>query len=58
MGISLRIAEAHAQVRDILRAEEIDHLLGHISRKVSVDDFVNGAIPEDEKNGEEIAMDD
>jgi len=49
-GITFRIAEAHAGVRDILRAEEIDHLLGHISRKVSVDDFVNGAVPEEEKN--------
>ncbi len=39
-GISLRIAEAHAEVRDMLRHEEIEHLLGHISRKVSVDDLV------------------
>jgi SulP family sulfate permease len=49
-GIALRIAEAHAGVRDMLRAEEIDHLLGHISRKVSVNDFVNGAIPEEAKS--------
>ncbi len=40
-GISLRIAEAHAEVRDILRAEEIDHLTGYISRKISIDDLVN-----------------
>ena len=40
-GISLKIAEAHAGVRDILRLEEIEHLLGHISRKISVDDLVN-----------------
>jgi sulfate permease, SulP family len=40
-GISLKIAEAHAGVRDMLRAEEIEHLTGHISRKVSVDDLVN-----------------
>lgn len=40
-GISLKIAEAHADVRDILRLEEIEHLLGHISRKISVDDLVN-----------------
>jgi hypothetical protein len=37
-------------VRDILRAEEIDHLLGHISRKVSIDDLVNGVVPEEVKN--------
>jgi MFS superfamily sulfate permease-like transporter len=40
-GISLKIAEAHASVRDMLRGEEIEYLLGHISRKVSVDDLVN-----------------
>jgi sulfate permease, SulP family len=40
-GITLKIAEAHARVRDMLRAEEIEHLLGHISRKVTVDDLVN-----------------
>ena len=40
-GISFKIAEAHASVRDMLRAEEIEFILGHISRKVSVDDIVN-----------------
>jgi SulP family sulfate permease len=40
-GIELKIAEAHASVRDMLRAEEVEHLLGHISRKLSVDDLVN-----------------
>jgi high affinity sulfate transporter 1 len=40
-GISLKIAEAHADVRDILRMEELENLHGHISRKVSVDDLVN-----------------
>ncbi len=39
-GILLQIAEAHSDVRDILRAEEIENLIGHISRKVSVDDLV------------------
>ncbi|MEI7423673.1 MAG: SulP family inorganic anion transporter [Prolixibacteraceae bacterium] len=42
-GIELKIAEAHAEVRDMLRAEELEHLLGHISRKVSIDDLVNGS---------------
>ncbi len=40
-GISLKIADAHASVRDILRIEEIDDLLGHISRKISLDELVN-----------------
>ncbi len=40
-GISLKIAEAHAEVRDILRLEELENLMGHISRKISLDDLVN-----------------
>jgi len=40
-GIFLKIAEAHSGVRDMLRTEGIEHLLGHISRKTSVDDLVN-----------------
>ncbi len=49
-GVALKIAEAHAEVRDILRAEQIDHLLGHISRKVSIDDLVNGVVPDEVKS--------
>jgi len=41
-GISFRIAEAHAEVRDMLRSEEIEELFGHISRKVSLEDLVKG----------------
>jgi len=37
-------------VRDILRAEEIEHLLGHISRKVSIDDLVTGSLEEEENS--------
>lgn len=43
-GISLKIAEAHADVREMLRAEEIEDLFGHISRKISVDDLVNESL--------------
>lgn len=39
-GIELKIAEAHADVRDILRAENLEELTGHISRKLSVNDHV------------------
>lgn len=38
--ISLKIAEARSEVRDILRSENLEDLLGHISRFVSVDDLV------------------
>jgi len=39
-GIPFKIAEAHAGVRDMLRAEELEDLMGHISRKISLDDLV------------------
>ncbi len=40
-GILLRIANARAGVRDILRNEEIDQLIGRVSRKVSLNDIVD-----------------
>jgi sulfate permease, SulP family len=46
-GISFRIAEAHSSVRDLMRAEDLEHLLGHISRKTSVDDLVKDPGPID-----------
>jgi MFS superfamily sulfate permease-like transporter len=46
-GISFKLAEAYASVRDILRIEEIEHLLGHISRKISIDDLVKESIQGD-----------
>jgi MFS superfamily sulfate permease-like transporter len=48
-GIILKIAEAHAGVRDILRAEDLEILTGHISRKISVNDLV---IASTEEQGE------
>ncbi len=42
-GITLKIAEARSEVRDKLRSENLEELLGHISRFVSVDDLVQEA---------------
>jgi MFS superfamily sulfate permease-like transporter len=39
--ISFKIAEAYSNVRDTLRAEDLEHLFGHISRKSSVSDLVD-----------------
>lgn len=39
-NICLKIAEARSEVRDILRSENLEEILGHISRFVSVDDLV------------------
>lgn len=40
-GVLLRIANARAGVRDNLRNEKIDHLIGKISRKVSLHNIVD-----------------
>lgn len=52
-GISFKIAEAYSNVRDTLRAEELEHLFGHISRKSSVSDLID----EFTKHGEIIPPD-
>ncbi|MFM0124872.1 SulP family inorganic anion transporter [Paraburkholderia sp. RL18-101-BIB-B] len=45
-GIGLRLVAAHAEVRDILRAEGLEDRVGHLGRRVSVadaiDDFRDG----------------
>lgn len=47
-NVSLKIAEARSEVRDSLRAEGLEVLLGHISRAVSVDDLVVSATQNNE----------
>jgi len=45
-GIGLQLVAAHAEVRDILRAEGLEDRVGHLGRRVSVadaiDDFQGG----------------
>jgi hypothetical protein len=41
-GAQLRIVEAHSRVRDLLRAEGLEHQVGYFGRHLSVD----GAIAE------------
>lgn len=43
LGIKLRLAEAHASVRDILRAEGLDERVGPITRRLSVDDVISNS---------------
>ncbi len=45
-GISFRVAEAHSEVRDILRLEDIEHLFGHVGRRDSLHDIVTVAVEE------------
>lgn len=45
-GVEFKVAEARSGVRDILRFEEIEHLLGHISRRDTLHDEVVAAIGE------------
>jgi anti-anti-sigma factor len=40
-GIRLRLVAAHATVRDILRAEGLEELVGYFDRKISVDDVID-----------------
>jgi len=47
-GIELKVAEAHSEVRDILRYEDIEQLLGHVSRRDTLHDIVVTAIGERE----------
>lgn len=45
-GIAFKVAEAHSEVRDILRYEDIEHLLGHVSRRDTLHDIVVTSIGE------------
>jgi hypothetical protein len=40
-GIRLRLVAAHAAVRDILRAEGLEELVGYFDRKISVADVID-----------------
>jgi carbonic anhydrase len=46
--ITFKVAEAHSEVRDMLRIEGIEHLLGHVSRRDTLHDVVVGTIGESE----------
>ena len=43
-NIDLKLAEAHAGVRDILRSEGIEHLFGRVSRRDSLHELVLNAV--------------
>ncbi|MGQ9620823.1 MAG: sulfate permease [Bacteroidales bacterium] len=47
-GIDFKVAEAHSEVRDILRLEDVEHLLGHVSRRDTLHDVIVTAIGEKE----------
>lgn len=47
-GIKFKVAEAHSEVRDILRLEDIEHLLGHVSRRDTLHDVVVTSVGERE----------
>lgn len=46
MGISFRLAEAHAEVRDMLRLEDAEDLFGKISRRDSLHEVVSNCLNE------------
>jgi sulfate permease, SulP family len=47
-GIAFKVAEAHSEVRDILRHEDIEQLLGHVSRRDTLQDVIVGSLSESE----------
>jgi MFS superfamily sulfate permease-like transporter len=47
-GVLFKVAEAHSEVRDILRFEDIEHLLGHVSRRDSIHDVITNTLTEEE----------
>ena len=49
-GMRLRLVAAHAEVRDILRAEGLEEQVGHIGRLVSVSDVID-EFPGDTETG-------
>jgi len=55
-GVELKVAEAHSEVRDILRFEDIEHLLGHVSRRDTLHEIVVTAIGEREPDIKKAAI--
>jgi carbonic anhydrase len=47
-NIEFKVVEAHSEVRDILRIEDIEHLLGHVSRRDTLHDIIVTSIGERE----------
>jgi SulP family sulfate permease len=47
-GVIFKVAEAHSEVRDILRYEDVEHLLGHVSRRDSINDVIANTLTEAE----------
>jgi SulP family sulfate permease len=47
-GIIFKVAEAHSEVRDILRFEDVEHLLGHVGRRDSVHEVITHTLTEAE----------
>ena len=41
IGIHLRLCQAHAQVRDVLRAEGLEELVGYFGRRTTVADVID-----------------
>lgn len=43
-GVQLRLAEAHARVRDLLRAERLEEVVGYFGRHLSVDQVISAFV--------------
>jgi len=49
-GVVLKLANAHSKVRDVLRKENVERLFGHVGRRDSLLEVVNGIAPSSYKS--------
>jgi len=56
LGLSFHLAEAHSEVRDILRIEDAEDLFGHISRRDSLHDVVINCLHEHQEWEKELIV--
>ena len=54
LSIMFHIAEAHSEVRDMLKREDVNHLFGHVSHRDSLHDTVMYCLQEHQEWEKEI----
>ncbi len=55
-GVRFRLAEAHAQVRDLLRADGLEKRVGYFGRRLSLDQVITDFAPTDNSHSQHAAV--
>ena len=55
-GIAFRLAEAHAKVRDMLRADGLEKRVGYFGRRLSLDQVISDFAPADKRSPQDAAV--